>query len=109
MLLRFPHDFHNSYIENTLRHHSFKKVSHQQALNYLKKSASYPNQPQLIQRIENSQKDSFYRLNYRDKDNYVLMRLRAWFPNVEVLLPEDLRQRVADDLVKSLQHYQLET
>ena len=37
------------------------------------------------------------------------MRLRAWFPNVEVLLPEDLRQRVADDLVKSLQHYQLET
>ncbi|MGK7939085.1 MAG: TIGR03985 family CRISPR-associated protein [Crocosphaera sp.] len=109
MLLRFPPNFHNSYIENTLRHHSFKKVSHQQALNYLKKSASYPNQPQLIQRIENCQQDSFYCLSYRDGDNYVIMRLRAWSPNVEVLLPKDLRQRVAEDLIQSLQYYQLDT
>ncbi|MBE9176702.1 TIGR03985 family CRISPR-associated protein, partial [Synechocystis salina LEGE 06155] len=45
----------------------------------------------------NNPTHSYYRMDYRVDDNNVIMRLRAWGPNVEVLFPLQLRQRMADD------------
>lgn len=34
------------------------------------------------------------------------MRLRAWCPNVEVLLPWDLRRRIREDMAKTWKLYE---
>lgn len=47
-----------------------------------------------------------YSLHYRVGDNSVIMRLRAWGHNVEVLFPDDLRDRIIKDLHAAYQVYQ---
>ncbi|WP_339383905.1 hypothetical protein [Fortiea sp. LEGE XX443] len=39
------------------------------------------------------------------KDHGIMMRLRAWRPNCEVLFPFDLRQIIAADVAREFQLY----
>jgi len=50
--------------------------------------------------------DAYYTAIYRQGDPNVLMRLQAWRPFVEVLLPWELRVRVAEDVRKEAQLYE---
>jgi CRISPR-associated protein (TIGR03985 family) len=54
-----------------------------------------------------SPKDAYYSLQYRHGDNNVTMRLRAWRPKVEILLPYDLRQKVTADIVQEIGLYRI--
>lgn len=110
MLLRFPQRYHEAYIENTLRHETFKQIDIQDRvslkklfgelkLNSLQAAA-------LLQKVARFPDDAYYRLNYRVNDNDVIMRLRAWGANVEVLYPQNLRDRMIEDITNTYAVYQ---
>lgn len=107
MLLRFNRDFHDRYIQNTIRHDTFKSIAPSAAANLIKKSGQTSEQQKflldILQRFPN---DAYYQVYYRIDDNNVIMRLRAWGAKVEVLLPEDLRQRIAADAREIWELYQ---
>ena len=99
MLLRFDRDFHDRYIANTWRHNSFKQITPSKEEIYPLIEGSNPANSKLLKkRIAAHPNDAYYRMNYRDGDNSVIMRLRAWCPNVEVLFPYDLRDRMREDI-----------
>ena len=106
MLLRFPSEFHKNYISNTVRHRTFKKIDANKALAMVEKNPlSEKQKDQLKAQIGNHPDDGYYTLQYRKNENSVIMRLRAWCPNVEVLLPWDLRQRMKNDMQKTWELY----
>jgi CRISPR-associated protein (TIGR03985 family) len=106
MLLRFNRSFHDRYIDKTWRHNSFKLVNDDEIedRSILEKIA-LPQRKFINARIELHPKDAYYTMNYRVDDNSVIMRLRAWGPNVEVLSPVDLRDRMHGDLQKTWESY----
>jgi len=107
MLLRFDREYHDRYIRNTFRHETFKEVEYRKAKNLIQSSVvNLEQQSILLKVLENrSSRDAYYTLQYRHLDNNVVMRLRAWGPKVEILLPYDLRQKFAEDIAKELQLY----
>ncbi|WP_016949978.1 TIGR03985 family CRISPR-associated protein [Anabaena sp. PCC 7108] len=107
MLLRFDRDYHERYIQDTSRHKTFNLITYQKAKSLIQNSVVNPEQKaELLKIIANrSPKDAYYSLQYRHGDNNVIMRLRAWRPKVEILLPDDLRQRIAADITKELGLY----
>ncbi len=122
MLLRFPQDFHKYYIKNTKRHDTFKQLNINnlqefwQKLNQsLEKTQTKltENDKQLISKvIENNPDDAYYIMNYRhgkeggyNVEADVIMRLRSWGHNVEILCPHDLRQRMRADSQKAWEIY----
>lgn len=107
MLLRFDPDFARRYIDNSFRHHTFEKIEDfQEVLSIISQSANEL-KDQLTVHVTEFPDSAYYLLSYRHNDNNVVMRLRAWGPMVEVLLPIDLRQRMGKDIEKSRQFYQL--
>lgn len=109
MLLCFNPEFHLRYIKNSFRHNSFKEISHKKAINLLQDSALSTTQKNLLiekLKLQKSLNYGYYTLNYRLDDNSVIMRLRAWCPNVEVLLPWDLRKKMKNDMQKTWEFYQ---
>jgi len=123
MLLRFPQDFHKYYIKNTKRHDTFKQLNvsnSQEFWQKLNKSLAKTgtklteNDKQLISKvIENNPDDAYYIMNYRhgkeggyNVEADVIMRLRSWGHNVEILCPLDLRQRMREDSQKAWEIYQ---
>lgn len=110
MLLRFNQDFHENHIKDSFRHETFKQIkSKTDFTDLLQEYADIPEAKELLEKIKsNFPKDdsAYYRAKYRVGDNNVIMRLRAWGPNVEVLLPQELRDRVKEDSEKTWQLYQ---
>nr|WP_199332492.1 TIGR03985 family CRISPR-associated protein [Anabaena catenula] len=109
MLLRFERDYHDRYIQDTSRHNTFKLIGYQKAKSLIQSSVINSEQKaELLKVMENrSPKDAYYSLQYRHGDNNVIMRLRAWRPKVEILLPYDLRQRIAADITKEIGFYHI--
>jgi CRISPR-associated protein (TIGR03985 family) len=108
MLLRFNRDFHDSHIKDTFRHETFTFVkSHREKLSFIQKYANNSEQEKhLIEILQRFPEDAYYTAMYRVNDNNVIMRLRAWGPNVEILLPGDLRSRMAKDIQETWKFYQ---
>jgi CRISPR-associated protein (TIGR03985 family) len=104
MLLRFDRDFHDRYIKNTWRHDTFKLVNRNK-IESLIKGLPDLDRTLITDKIETYPQDAYYRMNYRVGDNSVIMRLRAWCPNVEVLLPLDLRDRMREDMRQTWELY----
>jgi CRISPR-associated protein (TIGR03985 family) len=110
MLLRFDRNFHDRYIQKTFRHNTFKEVTPDKIRNLLqdliqKYDAPVAEMEVALQRFQVHPLDAYYRMTYRTHDHSVLMRLRAWSPNAEVLFPLDLRQRMAADLHQAANFY----
>ena len=111
--MRFDRYFYGNYIENTERDNLFKIISLQAVENRIR---------QVHKRDENSQIDKklllsrlktpeyqnsvYCQVNYYLDDNNVIMRLRSWSPNVEVILPWKLRQRMQEDIEKTWKLYE---
>ncbi|MDF5731816.1 MAG: TIGR03985 family CRISPR-associated protein, partial [Rhizonema sp. PD38] len=51
------------------------------------------------------EKDIYCKVDYRVKDNNIVMRLRAWGPNVEVILPLHFRQDMKKDMEATYKLY----
>ncbi|MEH2349603.1 MAG: TIGR03985 family CRISPR-associated protein [Nostoc sp.] len=107
MLLRFHRNFHDSYIKDTFRHETFTPIkSSKQIIELIKKSADNSSQAKhLVEIVQRLPQDAYYTAKYRQNDNNVIMRLRAWGPNVEVLLPVELRSRMAKDIQETWKIY----
>lgn len=125
MLLRFPEPFHQNYIEGSNRHETFKRLKFKKNENEQffqeltrrcnkHKTEIKESDKKLIEKtIKTHPDDAYYTMNYRhgkeggqNVEADVIMRLRAWCPNVEVLLPGDLRQRMKEDMKKTWELYQ---
>lgn len=107
LLLRFELYFHYRYVEGTEREEIFKKIPFTEAIAEVKRAdIDFAHKQQLLQLLtQRSAQDIYCRLPFRKGDNNVIMRLRAWGPKVEVFLPWDLRQGMADDLHATWKFY----
>ncbi len=107
MLLRFDQDFHERYIQGTFRHQTFKPVKYQHVEQLIRQHTPQQQQQQALLTVlkSRSRKDAYYQVHYREFDTNVKMRLRAWRPNGEVLLPWELRQSIAEEVKKEYQLY----
>jgi CRISPR-associated protein (TIGR03985 family) len=108
MLLRFNRDFSDRYIQDTERHATFKQVDLKTAKNLLQQQLKLESSQleQLIKILNRHPEDHLYQLDYRVGDNTVIMRLRAWGPNVEVIYPWSLRQRMKEDMEQTWRLYE---
>jgi CRISPR-associated protein (TIGR03985 family) len=95
MLLRFERDFHDRYIKDTLRHETFIDTGYDEAQSLIEQDAERKALLQVLS--QRSSQDAYYTVQYRETDNNLIMRLRAWGSKVEVLFPASLRQRLSDD------------
>lgn len=101
LVLRFDQYFYGNYIQGTERDEMFKKISRKQVEKLIKyyTPAAYVEHKKLISIIQSrSESDIYCKIFYRVNDNNIVMRLRAWFPNVEVILPLDLRERMRKEM-----------
>ncbi|MEH2022877.1 TIGR03985 family CRISPR-associated protein [Nostoc sp.] len=112
MLLRFEREFCDRYVKGTERHETFKEISYQQVEHLIQREIKQPQQQQTLLKVlrKRSRTDAYYQvfIRYQDhqhRDNNIIMRLRAWQPQVEVLTPWDLRQSFATDIATQFQLY----
>ena len=107
MLLRFNREFHDRYIKNTWRHNKFELIEGEELETFVEQKKSKGEiSPLIAERVNRFAQDAYYKMKYRIGDNTVIMRLRAWGQNVEVLAPLDLRKRMYDDLKDTWDMYQ---
>ncbi|MBF2067074.1 MAG: TIGR03985 family CRISPR-associated protein [Calothrix sp. C42_A2020_038] len=111
LILRFERNFYNAYIQGTFRHEKFQQISYEEAKKTLKYESSKYNlsMNKFIQKFSENDSyrhDAYYKVYYRDKDVNIMHRLRSWRPNGEVLLPWDLRQKLAQEAIQEVQNYQ---
>lgn len=106
MLLRFEADFAQRYIDPSFRHPTFEKLENKQAAIAWIKGLKLANQRQYLTHLKQFPNSAYYTLRYRQNDNNVIMRIRAWGANVEVILPSQLRQRIRQDSWQTWQLYQ---
>lgn len=107
MLLRFERNFHDRYVQGTFRHDTFKGVSYQQAEQLIRQHTFHQEHQQALLNVLQSRdrSDAYYCVRYRDDDTNVKMRLRAWRPHGEVLLPWELRQKITQEVAQEAQLY----
>ncbi|MFN6460317.1 MAG: TIGR03985 family CRISPR-associated protein [Nostoc sp. DedVER02] len=109
MLLRFDRTFAESYLKGTSRHATFKPITYQWVLQLIQQVTSAKHQEALLKILQNRRSDdAYYTVTYRDGDPNVGLRLRAWRPKVEVLLPWELRQKITKEVEAEWQFYQTE-
>jgi CRISPR-associated protein (TIGR03985 family) len=107
LLLRFDQDFAKRYIDTSLRHETFSAIRYPKAKALIR---AHPD-PTIRQKglailQARSPQDAYYTAQYRRSDPNILLRLRAWRPHLEVLLPWDLRQQIADEVQQEARFYQ---
>jgi CRISPR-associated protein (TIGR03985 family) len=96
MILRFDHSFYKGYVQDTVRHDTFEQVSYTNVKQLIHKHTHNLAHRQELLKIwqQRSPEDAYYIAKYRVGDSNVLLRLRAWRPKMEVLLPWELRQQI---------------
>ncbi len=108
LLLRFDKYFYSNYIQGTERDEMFSKISLKQVETLVKlhTAAALREQKNLLLIVQSrSENDVYCKVNYRVKDNNIVMRLRAWGPNVEVILPLHFRQDMKKDMEATYKLY----
>lgn len=107
LLIRFSEDFARWYVDNTVRHPTFKVIPHARIASLLQKSVSSEHERNAILTIlgQRNPRDRYYQAWIRPNDINIIQRLRDWRPNGEVLAPISLRQRMVDEATQELMHY----
>ncbi|MDJ0675468.1 MAG: TIGR03985 family CRISPR-associated protein [Calothrix sp. MO_167.B42] len=106
LILRFDKYFYSHNIQGTERDEMFRKISLAQVENYINLHLNNFTDNQYLIKQFKSRKNSIYcKIDYRQDDNNIVMRLRAWGPKVEVILPWSLRQRMRTEMEQTYQLY----
>jgi CRISPR-associated protein (TIGR03985 family) len=107
MLLRFEREFNLSYIQETFRHETFESLTYQQAWRFIQQQTTNAKHREELSKIlqSRSPNDAYYRVNYRDGDTNVGLRLRSWRPKGEVIFPWELRQTLAQEIAEEARLY----
>jgi len=104
MILRFDPEFARRYIDGTERHPTFQRVSYQRIPQLIR---NHPDQQQIQQILQQrSPNDAYYQAQVRLGDTDLIMRLRDWRPNGEVIAPLKLRAQMRAEAQKELSFYQ---
>ncbi|WP_375475008.1 TIGR03985 family CRISPR-associated protein [uncultured Nostoc sp.] len=100
MILRFERDFHKRYIQGISIHDTFKSIDYQIVAKLIQQNTlNSEHQKTILETLQSrASTDAYYQVDYRVKDYYVLRWLRALGSKVEVLLPLNLRQEMADEI-----------
>ncbi|MEH1789777.1 MAG: TIGR03985 family CRISPR-associated protein [Nostoc sp.] len=100
MILRFERDFHKRYIQGISIHDTFKSIKYQMVAKLIKQNTlNSKHQKTILETLQSRPNtDAYYEVDCRVKDYYVLRWLRALGSQVEVLLPLNLRQEMADEI-----------
>jgi len=110
LLLRFERYFYGNYIANTERAKLFVEMGFAQAEKCFQADPEISAQGLSLAKLfgdrPRHKSSVFCSAQHRLGDNNVVMRLRAWGPNVEVLLPLSLRQRMTDDMQETWKLYE---
>jgi len=110
LLLRFERYFYGNYIANTERAKLFVEMGFAQAEKRFQADPEIRAQGLSLAKLfgdrPRHKSSVFCSAQHRLGDNNVVMRLRAWGPNVEVLLPLSLRQRMTDDMQETWKLYE---
>lgn len=108
MVLRFDHSFYEGYVRGTVRHDTFEQVNYATVGKLIQKHTPDQTQRQELLKIwqARSPQDAYYIAQYRIGDPNVMLRLRAWRPKMEVLLPWELRSQIAKEVEQESQFYQ---
>jgi CRISPR-associated protein (TIGR03985 family) len=95
-------------VDNTERHPTFEPITYKQLPSLIAKEVSGPQERQQLLQILNkrSPEDAYYRAWIRTGDINVIMRLRDWRPNGEVIAPLSIRQRLTAEATQELKNYQ---
>ncbi|OIP68759.1 MAG: CRISPR-associated protein [Oscillatoriales cyanobacterium CG2_30_44_21] len=107
LLIRFSEDFARWYVDNTVRHPTFKAIAHPKIASLLQKFIPNDHEREKILTIleQRSAGDRYYQAWIRANDVNIVQRLRDWRPNGEVLAPISLRQKMVDEATQELMHY----
>jgi len=108
LILRFPANFAKWYVDNTTRHPTFCAVAYDQLPKLIIRSTSDEQERQQLLAIIShySRDDAYYIAWIRAGDINVLMRLREWRPNGEVIAPLSIRQILTAEAAQELANYQ---
>ncbi|MEG4807494.1 TIGR03985 family CRISPR-associated protein [Microcoleus sp. F8-D3] len=108
MVLRFDRTFARSYLQGISIHNTFTAIDIDRAATLIKQYTPNPEQREALLQILQSRPtdDAYYQVTYRDTDYYPLRWLRALGSEVEILLPWDLRQKMAVEIQKIRNLYQ---
>lgn len=101
MLLRFDRYFHDRYIKGTERDSIFRIIT-SDTVSQMIRHANLPaaEERQICQKIKTKPEDTYCYVDYREGDHNIIMRLRAWGSQVEVLAPLKLRQLMRTEAQK---------
>jgi CRISPR-associated protein (TIGR03985 family) len=107
LLIRFSEDFARWYVDNTVRHPTFKPIAYTKIKALLQKAIPNAHDRNKILAIleQRSASDRYYQAWIRPNDINIIQRLRDWRPNGEVLAPVSLRQKMVDEATQELMHY----
>jgi CRISPR-associated protein (TIGR03985 family) len=101
LLLRFDRYFYSTYIEPTERARLFTRMTIGEVGRWVGRLEDGGERLRLQRVLAlRSEKDVFCRVRFRVGDRNILMRLRAWGFNVEVLLPVGLRSQVGEEVMR---------
>ncbi|MFB2967481.1 TIGR03985 family CRISPR-associated protein [Aerosakkonema sp. BLCC-F183] len=107
LLLRFDREWDNRYIRNTMRHATFARVAYQEVERLIRQNLKGEQQQKMLNIWRKcSPQDAYYQAQYRQGDPNVMQRLRAWRPNVEILLPVELREQAKREVEKEWKIYE---
>jgi CRISPR-associated protein (TIGR03985 family) len=107
LIIRFSEDFARWYVDNTVRHPTFKAIPYAKIPFLLHKSIATDQERDAILSIlqKRNSEDRYYQAWIRPSDINIIQRLRDWRPNGEVLAPISLRQRMVNEATQELMHY----
>lgn len=110
LLLRFPAKFARWYVDNTVRHPTFRLIAYSRLPDLISQEITDPlEQQETLKLIDRrSAHDAYYAVWIRTGDINVMMRLRDWRPNGEVIAPLALRQHIAEEAHQELANYREE-
>lgn len=108
LILRFDPVWDARYIQGTVRHTTFQKISYDQVERLIRQHLQGEPQQHMLKVLhQRSVDDAYYQAQFRQNDPNVRQRLRAWRPHVEVLMPWELRQRTLQEIQQEMTFYDL--
>ncbi|MBE9186349.1 TIGR03985 family CRISPR-associated protein [Microcoleus sp. LEGE 07076] len=108
MVLRFDRTFAQSYLQGISIHHTCSAIDCDRAARLIAQYTPNPEHREAILKTLQSRPadDAYYQVTYRVTDYHPLRWLRALGSQVEILLPWDLRQKIAVEIQKTANLYQ---
>jgi CRISPR-associated protein (TIGR03985 family) len=105
LILRFDRYFYANYIGPTERASLFNPMTRAQVIAETQKLPANQREKLLNVLKNRSDNDIYCQVPFRSGDRNILMRLRAWSPNVEVILPYALREQITQETQQMVKLY----